>query len=140
MDANLQKLLDELPDKPPRSRLEPYREFIEALRSKGRTYRNIAEILAEKCGVRVTGSGVHDFVRSRSRPKVSRAQINPTKTNRVAADYRGTAGTAPDVQSGEEVQRKIAALKARNTTAEPGVHGFEYDPDQPLRLKRSRSD
>lgn len=65
MDVNLQKLLDELPDKPPRSRLEPYREFIEDLRSKGRTYRNIAKILAEKCGVKVTGRGVHDFVRSR---------------------------------------------------------------------------
>jgi len=51
MDANLQKLLDELPEKSPRSRLEPYREFIEQLRNKGRTYRNIAEILAEKCSV-----------------------------------------------------------------------------------------
>jgi hypothetical protein len=29
MDTNLKKILDELPDKPPRSRLEPYREFIE---------------------------------------------------------------------------------------------------------------
>jgi hypothetical protein len=69
MDANLEDILDELPDKPPRSRLETYREFIEELRSKGRTYRNIAEILAEKCGVQVTGSGVHYFVRSRSRAK-----------------------------------------------------------------------
>jgi hypothetical protein len=49
MDANLKRLLDELPDKPPRSRLEPYREFTEELRSRGRTYRDIAEILAEKC-------------------------------------------------------------------------------------------
>ena len=65
MDANLKNILDELPDKQPRSRLEPYREFIEELRSRGRTYRDIAEILAEKCAVQVTGSGVHDFVRSR---------------------------------------------------------------------------
>jgi hypothetical protein len=36
MDANLKKILDELPGKPPRSRLEPYREFIEELRSRGR--------------------------------------------------------------------------------------------------------
>ena len=35
MDVNLQKLLDELPDKPSRSRLEPYREFIEDLREQG---------------------------------------------------------------------------------------------------------
>ena len=140
MDAKLRNILDELPEKPPRSRLEPYREFIEQLRSKGRTYRNIAEILAEKCGVQVTGSGVHDFVRSRSRPKVSQAQISPTKTNQVAVDNPGIAGIAPEVPSSKEVQRKIAALKARNTTAEPGMRGFEYDPDQPLRLKRSRND
>ena len=138
MDANLQKLLDELPDKPPRSRLEPYREFITELRSRGRTYRNIAEILAEKCGVQVTGSGVHDFVRSRSRSKVSQAQISPTKTNQVAADNPGTGDTTPEALSSEEAQRKIAVLKARNSAAETGLCGFEYDPDQPLRLKRSK--
>jgi hypothetical protein len=32
MDTNLKKILDELPDKPPRSRLEPYREFITILK------------------------------------------------------------------------------------------------------------
>ena len=130
MNADLQKLLDELPDKPPRSRLEPYREFIAELRSKGRTYRNIAEILAEKCGVQVTGSGVHDFVRSRLRPKVSLTQISPTKANQVSANNPGTAGTAPKVPSSEEVQRK--------TMPEPRPRGFEYDPDEPLRLNRSR--
>jgi len=51
MDTDLKKILAELPIKPPRSRLEPYREFIEELRSRGRTYRDIAEILAEKCAL-----------------------------------------------------------------------------------------
>ena len=51
MDANLKKMLEELPRKLPRSRLEPYREFIEELRGRGRTYREIAEILADKCAV-----------------------------------------------------------------------------------------
>ena len=105
MDANLKKLLDELPDKPPRSRLEPYREFIEELRTKGRTYRNIAEILAEKCGVQVTGSGVHDFVRSRSRMKMSQAQISPTKTNQVGP----TTQLAADTCAGSAIQRGSAA-------------------------------
>jgi hypothetical protein len=31
----------------------------------------------------------------------------------------------------------IAALKTRNTAAEPPARGFEYNPDEPLRLKRS---
>jgi hypothetical protein len=138
MDANLQKILDELPEKPPRSRLEPYREFIVELRSRGRTYRNISEILAEKCAVQVTSSGVHDFVRSRSRAKVMQKLSTTTKTNQIPADNPLAADKAAAVSSSEEVQRKIAALKARNTGGEPSKGGFEYNPDEPLRLKRSR--
>jgi hypothetical protein len=135
MDTDLKKILAELPIKPPRSRLEPYREFIEELRSRGRTYRDIAGILAEKCAVQVTASGVHDFVRTRTRAKDRSdgrgAKSNPHPvSNLVAAEASLAAG------SSDEVQRKIAALKARNKAAEPGPRGFEYDPDQPLRLKR----
>src|SRR5580704_13137470 len=112
MDTDLKKILAELPIKPPRSRLEPYREFIDELRSRGRTYRDIAEILAEKCAVQVTGSGVHDFVRTRSRAK--------TKSNPLPVSNPVAAETSPASASSEEVQRKIAALKARDTAAEPG--------------------
>jgi hypothetical protein len=135
MDANLKRILDELPDKPPRSRLEPYRELIEELRSRGRTYRDIADILAEKCGVQVTGSGVHDYLKSRSRAKAKRAESKP---NRPTLSNAMTSATSPPSASSEEVQRRIAALKARNTDAEPGPRGFEYNPDEPLRLNRSK--
>jgi hypothetical protein len=138
MDADLKKILAELPIKPPRSRLEPYREFIEELRNRGWTYRDIAEILAEKCAVQVTASGVHDFVRSRLRAKVRQADRSPTKENQLPASNPVAAVAAAAVTSSEEVQRTIAALKARNTAAEPVPRGFEYDPDQPLRLRRSR--
>jgi hypothetical protein len=136
MDADLKKILDELPGKPPRSRLDPYRDFIEELRGRGQTYRDIARILAEKCALQVTGSGVHDYLRTRSRGQARQAgsspkSIQPPVSNPVAA------GTAPTASSSEEVQRKIAALKASNTTTEPGLRGFDYDPDEPLRLKRS---
>jgi len=132
MDTDLKKILDELPDKPPRSRLEPYLEFIEELRVKGRTYRDIAEILAEKCAVQVTGSGVHDFVRSRShRKKNQTAKI----AERLAA--RGPArDTLSKASSGGEAQRKIDELKARNSNAEPHANKFEYNADEPLRLKK----
>ena len=135
MDTDLKKILAELPIKPPRSRLEPYREFIEELRSRGRTYRDIAEILAEKCAVQVTGSGVHDFVRTRSRAKTKSAERG-TKSNPLPASNPVAAETSPASASSEEVQRKIAALKARNTAAEPDQRGFEYNPDELLRLKR----
>ena len=135
MDTDLKKILAELPIKPPRSRLEPYREFIEELRSRGRTYRDIAEILAEKCAVEVTGSGVHDFVRTRSRANVRQAECSPTKENQLPVGNPIAANALVAASPSEEVQRKIAALKAPNTT-EPVQRGFEYDPDEPLRLKR----
>jgi uncharacterized membrane protein len=72
MDERLKQILETLPKKPPRSRMEPYREFIDELRSAGRTYRDIAAILAEKCELRVTASAVHDLVRRRSRRKAER--------------------------------------------------------------------
>ena len=140
MDANLQKLLDELPEKPPHSRLEPYREFIEQLRSKGRTYRDIAEILAEKCSVQVTGSGVHDYLRTRSRAKARRAESSPNKPNQLSDANPVAAGSSAAASSSEQVQRRIAALKARNTAAEPVPRGFDYDPDEPLRLNQPGRD
>jgi hypothetical protein len=135
MDTDLKKILAELPIKPPRSRLEPYREFIEELRSRGRTYRDIAEILAEKCTVQVTASGVHDFVRTRTRAK-DRLAGRGAKSNPLPVSKPVAAEISSAAASSEQVQRKIAAVKARNTPAEPGPPAFEYDPDQPLRLKR----
>ena len=135
MDADLNKILAELPIKPPRSRLDPYREFIEELRSRGRTYRDIAEILAEKCAVQVTASGVHNFVRTRTRAK-DRSAGRGAKSNPLPVTNPVAVATSPASTSSEEGQRKIAALKARKTTTEPSPPAFEYDPDQPLRLKR----
>jgi hypothetical protein len=134
VDANLKKILDELPDKPPRSRLEPYREFIEELRRKGRTYRDIGEILAEKCAVQVTASGIHDFLRTRSRrdqkdkPKRSADSTRPPGA-------RASDRALPKALSGEDVLHKIAALKTRGSKTRVDANAFEYDPDEPLRLK-----
>ena len=136
MDANLKTILDELPIKPPRSRLEPYLEFIEELRRRGRTYRDIADILGEKCAVQVTSSGVHHFVRTRSQTSTRSkkgsksnpsANATPTATDKL--------GSAP---SSEEVQRRIAKIKARSVATRPDSMAFEFDPDKPLSLKKSK--
>ena len=47
MDPIISRLLDELPDKPSRSKLEPHADVIAALRRKRRTYREIAEFFRE---------------------------------------------------------------------------------------------
>src|SRR3984885_12143106 len=141
MDDRLKDILDTLPTKSPRSRLEPYREFIQELRRRGRTYRDIAGILAEKCRVQVSASGVHDFVRACSR-REQRSRRRPsagtTKSTTVATPERietairaAKAGPAVD-----EVRRRLSALKVRKSGNEPRPGGFEFDPSEPLRLKK----
>jgi len=135
MDTKFKEILDGLPSKRPRSRLEPYRELIHALRRRGRTYRDIADILAEKCQVLVTASGVHDFLRTRSR-------VKGKSTKLIATDVANTVLVAPVVAAvqtpiaDDEVQRRIAALKARKFLRKAGPDTFQFDPTQPLLLKR----
>src|SRR6266849_612208 len=138
MDAKFKDILDALPGKPPRSRLEPYRELIEELRRRGWAYRDIAHILAEKCQVQVSASGVHNFVRTRSPAKGKSAK-------RTAADAMKTAPTAPEAgimnsaqepSTDDELQRRILALKARKPATKSAADAFQFDPTQPLRLKK----
>jgi hypothetical protein len=75
MDKRFQAILDSLPPKLPRSRLEPYWELIRELRHRGRTYREIAQILADKCHVAVAASTVHDFVRARSKAQIPQSPL-----------------------------------------------------------------
>lgn len=60
----LQAILDRLPPKPPRSKLEPYTELIHELRQRGRSYRDIAGILTACCGVNAGTHTVYNFVRT----------------------------------------------------------------------------
>jgi hypothetical protein len=141
MDDTLKDILDRLPAKSPRSRLEPYREFIEELRRRGRTYRDIASILAEKCQVQVSGSGVHDFVQIRSRreQRSPRRSLKDTTTSTAAPTPQPVGAVTPAGKTGavvEEVRRKIAALKVRKPVNEPSHKGFQFDPSEPLRLKK----
>lgn len=62
-------ILNSLPEKPARSQLDPYCDLIKELLSGGWTYRDLARILLEKCGVHISISTIHHFVRTRSRSK-----------------------------------------------------------------------
>jgi len=131
MDTKFKEILDGLPEKPPRSRLEPYRKLIEELRRRGRTYRDIAAILGEKCRVQVTASGVHDFVRTRSRVKRAAATVKTAP----AAFGKSSADAAQRPSADDEVEQRIVALKARKPVTKAAAE-FQFDPTQPLRLKK----
>jgi hypothetical protein len=136
MDRQLKQLLRTLPEKPPRSRLEPYREFIEELRRLKRTYRDIAAILAEKCNLQVSASGIHDFVRARSRgEETGRTRLGESKGALTNPTLERNTTSNPDVAA-DTVQRRIAALKQRDAVVQPTAEGFQFDPCEPLRLRQ----
>ena len=116
MNDQLKAIIEELPDKPPRSRLEPCKEFIEEPRRRGRTYKDIATLFVEKFSLRVTAAGVHDFVRRR-RPANSKRRLE------------GMAG-----RIAQSMEPKPAA--AGHTAIPQDTQTFKLDPDEPLRLTK----
>ena len=67
MDPTLLSLLDSIPQKPPRSKLETHRELIRQLRRKGCTNRDIVRILHERVGLDVAVSTIHSFIKVRAK-------------------------------------------------------------------------
>jgi len=67
MDDKLNDILDRLSPKRPRSRLDPHGAVIEEMRRRGRTYREIARVLAENCLVQSSPSNIYYFVKLRAR-------------------------------------------------------------------------
>src|SRR5437667_8511019 len=82
-----------MPAKPRRSRLEPYRDLINELRRRGRTYREIADILAEKCQLRAAASTVNRFLRKRV---VARVKSPTRQMPKSAKAMRVTTGAATE--------------------------------------------
>lgn len=137
MDEAFQAILDSLPPKPARSKLEPYAELIRELRKRGRSYREIAGILTDRCGVSVGTHTVYNFVQVRSRSKSkSTASEREKSASSAAAAKAASSSDKPD-----EVAERIRALKQRPPTAQASgaEKVFAYDENEPLRL-RPRSD
>lgn len=142
MDETLQAILDSLPPKPTRSKLEPYAELIHELRRRGRSYRDIAGILADRCGVRVGVHTVYNFVRVRT------AAVKKT-TNAAKATGAGAVQTSksapPAAVKGDgdsEVWQRIQALKSRSTStrAQSAEKVFHYDENMPLTVTRKKDE
>ena len=121
MDPKFQAILNDLPAKQPRSRLEPYLELILEMRKRGRSYREITQVLKQSCGLRVGTSTINDFVLARSkstkkRPtaatrelvgdeKQSKTLISTYKTHK---NLQGTGSTQKVL---EDVRRKPSRLR-----------------------------
>jgi IS30 family transposase len=108
MKFNIEAILAELPDKPPRSRLDPHLELIQELRLRKWTFQQIANLLAQKYGVGITSSGIHDFLRRRTRS----ARLNQA-TTRIDSARPRTISPSPSITESD----------------------FEFNAAEPLKLK-----
>ena len=102
MDAKFEAILNSLPFKEPRSSLEPYGELITEMRKRGHSYREIAQVLAETCGLQVGTSTVNDFVLSRKRSK-SRPSVAANAARTVSNKRAGVASKKQ--RAGDEEER-----------------------------------
>ena len=83
------------------------------MRVRGWTYRAIAKLLAESCGLGVSPS---------------------TKPLNIEEDERSAGGvTATEA----DIQARIAALKSRVLQKEASENNFQFDPDESLRLNKA---
>ncbi len=147
MDSKFDAILNNLPAKQPRSRLEPYSELITEMRTRGRTYREIAQVLKKACGLKTGASTVNDFVLARSKtrtkplPSPSTAKATNwnkrelTRTYKNAKDHKSTAMPAKTLES---IAKTIKELKDRTPKTSTKKSLFEYNPDEPLRLQRNQ--
>jgi IS30 family transposase len=134
--TKLQSILEALPPKTMRSKLEPLRQLILELRERDRSYREIARVLAEHCQVQVSPSTIHDFVMVRTRQE-------PLKSA-VVAGKKEPSGYTPNIMDSDpqkqiesrrsEASQRLTALKQRKISEPVLKPAFIYREDEPLKL------
>jgi hypothetical protein len=124
MDPTLVSLLDSIPQKSPRSKLETQRELIRQLRRKGCTYRDIVRILHERVGLDVAVSTIHSFIKVRAKHrKQVQYELPPlgSESNPVPVNL-------------DDVASRIAALKAKPVGQRAKPKHFHFEESEPLKL------
>ena len=124
MDPTLLSLLETIPQKPPRSKLETHRELIRQLRRKGCTYRDIVRILQECVGLEVAISTIHSFVKVRAKHrKQVQYELPPLESE-----------SKPVSPSSDDVASRIAALRAKPIERKTKPKHFHFEESEPLKL------
>jgi len=125
MDPTLLSLLDSIPKKSPRSKLETHRELIRQLRRKGCSYRDIVRILHERVGLDVAVSTIHSFIKVRAKHrKQVQYELPP-----LEPESSVSARSSPD-----DVASRIAALKAKPVGQKTKPIHFHFEESEPLNL------
>jgi FAD/FMN-containing dehydrogenase len=136
MDDKVNEILERLPAKPPRSRLDPHATLIEEMRRRGRTFAEISRVLAEECQVSTSPSNIHHFMKLRARmAKIAkRTGAKFAVSSEVVCPPSAAGATVPKPTPPTDAALRIAALKQRKLSPPPTSEEFDYDPNEPLRL------
>lgn len=133
----LRQLLEDLPRRQPRSRLDPYRELIGEMRRREYSYREIARFLAERCGVAMSHNAVRNFVKQHwSEISASPTTLPPPSTIRAQTEARENRARP---EQPDAVRARIASLKSRPQPEATDRTTFRFDPTQPLQLSDEES-
>jgi hypothetical protein len=119
MEPVLQSILESLPPKSPRSKLEPHRELIRELRRKGRTYREVARLFHERLGLHVAPSTLHSFVKVRAK--------HQKRTQFELPPLENSSPSSPALDC-------IAALREKTVVAKSKSARFVFRENEPLTL------
>ena len=119
MEPELRTILESLPEKPYRSKLEPHRELIRELRRKGRTYREVARLFEERLGLYVAPSTLHSFVKVRAKHR-KRTQFELPPTQFATAE--------------SPVLDRVSAFKAKPVVRTAKPARFVFRENEPLTL------
>ena len=135
-----EQIMRDLPQKPARSRLDPFGSMIEELLGSGWTYRAVARILAEKCSLHASISTIHHFMHRRAKAKRNASKRQhpaprnePESGTTVMKEERGILTTGTKTTD-DSVYQRIAALKQRPAPVQNAINLFHFDPDKPLQL------
>jgi hypothetical protein len=128
MTDPIRKILAELPGPAERSSLDRYRDLVLELRRRGYSYREMAQLLMDRCELKISHAAIHNFVRRQTRGLAAEpSQIQP-------GSGVGQTRIVPSADLGE-VRDRIAALRSRPAPLQvPEEAEFRFDPDKPLRL------
>jgi hypothetical protein len=144
MEERFQAILDSLPPKPARSRLEPYAELIHELRRRGRSYREITAILADRCEVRVGVHTLYNFVRVRTpASKKTNKPARAAAPGASAPPLPAVTMTPTDTEKSDtDVWQRIQALKERPASArtKSAEKVFHYNENVPLTVNSKKDD
>lgn len=120
MEPALETILESLPERQHRSKLEPHRELIRELRRKGRTYREVAHLLHERIGLYVAHSTIHSFIKVRAKHrKRTQYELPPMELTPAQSSMRD----------------HVAAFQAKPIEQQTKRARFVFRENEPLTLR-----